>query len=79
MNDHTADLLFNPFWNSHHTHGHGSQSFGMLNFEDAMSVEVVGESVPESPPPSYEEVERAERARMDEEDESGSSSSDSLV
>ncbi|KAI0772186.1 hypothetical protein BC629DRAFT_1529852 [Irpex lacteus] len=76
--DHTADLMFNPFWNSHHTHGHGSQSFGMLNFEDAMSVELEGGSV-------YEEVERAERAaggrdgEDEDEDESGSSSSDSLV
>ncbi|KAI0738110.1 hypothetical protein BC629DRAFT_1567153 [Irpex lacteus] len=81
--DHTADSV-QPF-GIVTTHTTREPSFGMLNFEDAMSVEVVGESVPESPPPSYEEVERAERAAGGKDDsgedgdESVSSSSDSLV
>ena len=72
------DLLFNPYW----THKHGSlaqgQSFGMLNFEDAMSPEV-GEHVPDTPPPTYDEAESTNLARDEKECSTSSSTHGSCV
>ena len=72
------DLLFNPYW----THKHGSlaqgQSFGMLNFEDAMSPEVA-EDVPDTPPPTYDEAESINLARDEKDDTNQSSTGGSCV
>ena len=56
VNDHLGDLLFNPYWTQSQSKLAQGQSFGMLNFEDAMSVQAQ-EQIPNTPPPAYDEAE----------------------
>ncbi|KAI0086968.1 hypothetical protein BDY19DRAFT_957683 [Irpex rosettiformis] len=55
VGDHLSDLIFNPYWTQKHGQLAQGQSFGMLNFEDAMSPQAE-ERIPDTPPPTYDEA-----------------------